>query len=219
MNGGQDLGGMMGFGPVKREAHEPAFHDEWERRIFALTVSMGAAGKWNLDMSRHARETLPVVKYLSSSYYQIWLEGLSKLLIEKGLVTSEELAEGRHLADPAVIDRILHPEDVEAALRRGGPVDRNSDKVPGFKPGDIVRAINMHPTGHTRLPRYVRGRRGRINRINGCHVFPDSNARGVGENPQWLYNVRFTADELWGSNHNSRDHVHLDLWESYLEPE
>ena len=218
MNGGQDLGGMMGLGPVEREAQEPAFHDEWERQVFALTLAMGAAGKWNLDMSRHARETLPVIEYLSSSYYKIWLEGLCKLLVEKDLVTAEELAAGQRLTDPADIAKVLRPEDVAPALQRGGPVERKTDSKPVFHPGDIVRTINMHPQGHTRLPRYVRGRTGRVELINGCHVFPDSNARGTGEDPQWLYNVRFRADELWGSDHKNIDHVHLDLWETYLEP-
>jgi len=218
MNGGQDLGGMMGFGEINPEADEPAFHAEWEKRIFALTLASGAAGKWNIDMSRQARESLPVLQYLGSSYYQIWLEGLTRLLVEKRLLNPDELREGKSLDDPAAIARVLKAEEVVPALLRGGPVDRETDTQPAFNVGDVVRTINIHPKGHTRLPRYVRGRKGLVEYINGCHVFPDSNARGDGENPEWLYNVRFTAGEIWGEDQSDRDLIHLDLWEPYLEP-
>ena len=93
MNGGQDLGGMHGFGPIAPEADEPVFHAEWERRAFALTLAMGARGEWNLDQSRHARESMPPARYLNASYYEIWLYGLETLLAERGLVSPQELAE------------------------------------------------------------------------------------------------------------------------------
>ena len=92
MNGGQDLGGMHGLGPIDIEADEPVFHAEWERRVFALTLAMGARGEWNIDMSRHARENRDPVDYLSSSYYEIWLKGLEALLSERGLLDPEELS-------------------------------------------------------------------------------------------------------------------------------
>lgn len=218
MNGGQDLGGMMGFGAIEPEADEPVFHAGWERRAFALTLAMGAAGVWNLDTSRLARESLHPARYLSSTYYQIWLEGLSRLLAETGLVTAEELASGRKLAEPAPDARVLRPADVDRALAKGAPSDREAQAPARFHPGQRVRARNMHPFGHTRLPRYLRGRRGEIVRVNGVHVFPDSSAHGLGDDPQWLYTVRFTARELWGDDRNAADTVHADLWEPYLEP-
>ena len=218
MNGAQDLGGMMGFGPIEPEHDEPVFHAEWERRAFALTVAMGATGAWNLDASRHARESLDPARYLSSTYYQIWLEGLARLLREARLVTPDELATGRPSAPPAVLKRVLAAADVETVVAAGAPTEREPQAAARFRVGDIVRARNMHPFGHTRLPRYVRGRIGEIARVNGAHVFPDSHAHGWGEDPQWLYTVRFTARELWGEDRNGADTVHADLWEPYLDP-
>lgn len=216
MNGAQDLGGMMGFGPVEPEDDEPVFHAEWERRAFALTVAMGATGAWNLDASRHARESLDPARYLSSTYYEIWLEGLARLLCEAKLATVEELATGQPTAPPAPLKRVLAAGDVDKVMAAGAPTHREPQAGARFRVGDIVRARNMHPFGHTRLPRYVRGRIGEIARVNGAHVFPDSHAHGLGEDPQWLYTVRFTARELWGEDRTA-DAVHADLWEPYLE--
>jgi nitrile hydratase len=218
MNGAQDLGGMMGFGPVEPEPDEPVFHAEWERRAFALTVAMGASGLWNLDGSRHARESLHPARYLSSTYYQIWLEGLTRLLGEAGLVTPEELAAGRQLVAPAPIRQVLAAGDVERVLTTGAGTSREPQAAARFEAGQTVRARNMHPFGHTRLPRYLRGRKGEVVSVHGAHVFPDSHAHGLGEDPQWLYTVRFAARELWGEDRNARDTVHADLWEPYLEP-
>lgn len=218
MNGAQDLGGMMGFGPVEPEPAEPVFHAEWERRVFALTLAMGAAGRWNLDMSRHARESLHPARYLASTYYQIWLEGLAKLMVDAGLVTADELAAGRVIEPTAKLKRVLAAADVERTLAAGGPTEREPQGPARFQPGERVRARNMHPFGHTRLPRYLRGRAGEVVAVHGAHVFPDSHAHGLGEDPQWLYTVRFSARELWGPDRNARDAVHAALWEPYLEP-
>lgn len=210
-----DMGGKTDLGPISPEADEPPFHHEWERRVFALTLAMGAARQWNLDMSRHARETLPPKQYLSSSYYEIWFAGLIKLLAERGLVSREELERGKSLAQPLPLPR-LEAKDVPAVLSRGGSYSRPSPARPRFRPGDYVRASVMESAGHTRLPDYVRGRRGKIIRLHGSFVFPDSNARGKGEDPQWLYTARFRASELWGSAGSGS--VQVDLWEPYLEP-
>ena len=218
MNGAQDLGGMQGFGPVDPEPNEPVFHAEWERRAFALTVAMGFTGKWNIDTSRHARETLDPAQYLSSSYYQIWFAGLQKLLVRSGLLNREEMSSGESAGDPVELERILAAEDVQKMLGRGGPSVREVDSEPAFAVGATVRAKNMHPPGHTRLPRYARGHTGTIDRIHGAHVFPDANAHGQGEQPQWLYSVKFAAAELWGGEDPDGDEVFIDLWESYLEP-
>ena len=206
----------MGFGPVVPEADEPVFHADWERRVLAFTVAMGATGSWNIDTSRHARERIPALAYWSSSYYEIWLEGLFKLLNERGFVSEAEAASG-HVQVPAKpVKRVLAAAAVPAALVKGGPANRPSNTTARFHPGDRVRARNINPQGHTRLPRYARGKTGEIVLVHGAHVFPDSSAHGLGDDPRWLYTVRFSAKELWGKE--TSDHVHIDLWEPYLEP-
>lgn len=218
MNGAHDMGGLHGFGPVEPEPNEPPFHAEWERRAFAITLAMAMPGGWNVDMSRSARESLPPPEYLSKSYYEIWLAGLEKLMAERGLVGADEIAAGHSLRPPKPVKSVLSPDDVGAVLYRGGPTEREPGAPARFKPGDRVRAKNMHPRTHTRLPRYVRGHVGRIESVRGCHVFPDSNATGAGENPQWLYTVCFDGRELWGADGDPASTVSVDAWEPYLEP-
>jgi nitrile hydratase subunit beta len=218
MNGAQDLGGMMGFGPINYERDEPWFHADWERRAFGFTLAMGATGSWNIDMSRAARESLHPADYLSSSYYEIWTKGLEKLVLRQGLVTEDELEAGHALAPPAPIARVLKAENVLAVLAKGSPSERPAEQPARFAVGDRVMTRVMHPTGHTRLPRYARGKRGVVERVHGPHVFPDSAAAGQGENPQWLYTVRFSGPELWGEDADSTLVVSIDAWESYLEP-
>jgi nitrile hydratase len=218
MNGPHDLGGQMGFGPISPETDEPAFHADWEKHALGVTLCAGALGNWSLDESRHARETLHPADYYSSSYYEIWIKALEKLLLRHGCVTEQELSEGHALEQPGKSERILTAERVPAAMAAGSPCDRPVDTEPVFSAGDRVRARNIHPHGHTRLPRYVRGKVGRIERVNGSHVFPDSNAHGKGERPQWLYTVVFAGDELWGAYGDAKLNVSIDAWESYLEP-
>jgi hypothetical protein len=119
MNGAQDMGGLMGFGRIDAEPDEPWFHAEWERRAFGVTLAMGATGTWNIDMSRHARESLHPADYLGSSYYEIWTKGLERLVLRHGLVGEDELKAGQALAPPAPVARVLTAEDVPAALARG----------------------------------------------------------------------------------------------------
>jgi nitrile hydratase len=217
MNGAQDLGGMMGFGPVVAERNEPVFHAEWEKRALGITLCCGALGAWNIDVSRHARETLHPADYLSSSYYEIWIKGLLKLLAANGLVRREELAAGRSLDAPKATKPPLKAADVPARLARGGPCDRPLDRAPRFQAGDRVRTRNIHPTTHTRLPRYARGKLGVIEARQGSYVFPDTNAHGKGEDPQWIYSVVFKGTELWGAESDPALSVAIDLWEPYLE--
>ncbi len=217
MDGGHDLGGMHGLGPVTEERDEPVFHGEWEKRCFALTLAMGFTGSWNIDMSRHARERMHPADYLQRSYYEIWLHGLTTLLREQGLATDEEMRDGIPRLPPAKVARVLGAGEVADALSKGGPCDRKADALPRFAAGNKVRTRIMHPSGHTRLPRYARGRTGRVERVHGVFVFPDSNAHGGGEQPQYCYSVFFTAADLWGADADPRDGVSLDLWESYLE--
>jgi nitrile hydratase len=218
MNGPQDLGGQMGFGPIAPEADEPLFHASWERRALALTLAAGAMGHWSIDESRHAREGLHPADYYRSSYYEIWIKGLERLLARHGFVTGEELAAGRALTPGAAPKRVLRAADVAAVLARGGPTEREPGASrPAFASGDAVRTVNAHPRHHTRLPRYARAKRGRIEAVQGFHVFPDTNAHGQGEAPQWLYTVVFDGPELWGPDADPRSTVSIDAWESYLE--
>ena len=218
MNGGQDLGGTHGHGPVNPEPNEPVFHGDWEKRAFALTLAMGMPGGWNIDMSRFARENRKPNEYLDMTYYQIWLAGLETLMKERGLVAEEEIEAGRSLHPPKPVPRVLKPEDVAKTLHRGGPTERDTNTKPAFEAGQRVRAKNLNPVTHTRLPRYVRGHVGTIERVLGCHVFPDSNALGKGEDPKWLYTVRFDGRELWGDQADPTTQVSVDAWEPYLEP-
>jgi nitrile hydratase subunit beta len=218
MNGAQDMGGLHGFGPVEPEPNEPVFHAEWEKRVFALTLAMGMPGGWNIDMSRSARESLPPGDYLAKSYYEIWLAGLEKLMAQRGLVSPQEVAAGAPIGEPRQVARTLSAADVAKVLYRGGPTERETNTAARFAAGDRVRAKNMHPQTHTRLPRYVRGHVGTVERVLGCHVFPDKNALGAGEDPRWLYTVRFAGPELWGPDSDPTVAISVDAWEPYLEP-
>ena len=220
MNGGHDLGGMHGLGPIdpEPEAAEPVFHHEWEKRVFALTLATGALGQWTIDMGRHARERQHPADYLRHTYYENWLAGLEKLLVERRLVWAEELASGRAagLAAESLRALVLTAEKVAPGIAKGGPVDVAIEAPPRFAVGDRVRAINRHPTGHTREPRYTRGRVGVVHEHYGAHVFPDLSAAGRREG-RHLYSVRFTAKELWGEPARGGA-VYVDLWQDYLEP-
>lgn len=218
MNGAQDLGGMMGFGPVAREKDEPVFHAPWEKRAMAVTLAMGATGSWPLDAGRYARESLPPAEYLSSSYYEIWIKGLTKLLLAEGLVSEAELAEGRAIGSAKPVRQVIKAAEVPAALLAGTRCDRPVTQPARFAAGDRVRARNEHKLSHTRLPRYARGHVGTIVEAHTMFVLPDSNAHGEGENPEWLYTVRFAGSELWGREVDPTLTVMLDLWESYLDP-
>jgi nitrile hydratase subunit beta len=218
VNGAQDMGGQMGFGPVEAEANEPSFHADWEKRAFGLNLAMGAAGAWNLDMGRYARESLPPAEYLTSSYYEIWTKGLEKLLLQTGLVAAADLEAGHAVVAALPVKHMLKPDEVLPVLRAGGPSDRAVDTPARFAVGDRVVTRNMNPYGHTRLPRYARAKSGVIERVHGVHVFPDAHASGKGEAPQWLYTVRFTGVELWGDDADPTLTTSIDAWESYLEP-
>lgn len=218
MNGAQDLGGQMGFGPVAPEEDEPLYHAGWEPRAMALTIASGAMGHWSIDESRHARESLRPADYLSSSYYEIWIKGLSTLLERHGFLSAQEMESGEVSQPPIRPRRVLAGEAVPAALARGGPTARAATGPQLFQPGDRVRTLNINPTGHTRLPRYARAKSGTVTLVHGAHVFPDTSAHGEGEQPQWLYTVEFDGRELWGREGDPNLTVSIDAWESYLEP-
>jgi nitrile hydratase len=218
VNGIHDMGGMQDMGPIRYEKNEPVFHARWESRVFALFVATSAWRKWNLDAFRHTREVLPPEEYLRVSYFEQWFSGLRKLAVEKGLVTAAEVessvpASGAPKATPALtVDKI--PKTVTNRIN----ADRDVPVPPLFHTGQHVRSRNINPVGHTRLPRYARGKLGTIFVDHGVFVFPDTNAHFLGEKPQHVYSVRFAARELWGEQAKPQDSVYLDLWDDYLEP-
>jgi nitrile hydratase len=211
-----ELGGRDGYGPVVPEPEGENFHAAWEPRALALTLAMGATGTWSLDESRSARETLP--DYAALSYYQIWIAALEKLVVAHGLVGADELSQGRMLRPARPLARVLQAPDVATTLARGTPTDRPPQRPPRFAVGDAVRTRSDEIAHHTRLPRYARGRSGRVEHVRGFHVFADTHAHGAGEQPQWLYTVVFTAAELWGRDAQPGTSVSIDAWEPYLLP-
>lgn len=218
MNGIHDMGGMHGLGPVEPEPNEPVFHTGWERRAFAITLAAGFLGEWNIDMSRYARELMPGPEYLTTTYYEHWLWGLERLLVDKGLATPDEIAGRVNPRPPSKPWRVLKAAEVAAALAKGDAHRVDENVPPRFKVGDRVRTRNINPLGHTRLPRYARDKHGVVDRDHGVHVFPDTHAAGLGKKPQHVYSVRFTMQELWGPEASARDSTYIDLWDDYLEP-
>jgi nitrile hydratase len=217
MNGVHDMGGMHGMGPVEKEENEPVFHTRWEARVFALTRAMGAWRKWNIDASRHERELIPAADYMRMSYYEKWIAGLESLIVKHGLATRTELETSKPDPKQSRMTPPLRREHVAQMIGRGVHASRSDGAPPRFAAGQHVRARNINPTGHTRLPRYTRGKVGLIVRDHGVFVFPDTNAHFQGETPQHVYSVRFTARELWGDGASERDSVYVDLWDDYLE--
>jgi nitrile hydratase len=211
------MGGMHGMGPVQPEHDEPVFHHRWEARVYALARAMSRFGRWNIDAQRHQRELIPAADQLRMGYYERWLEALSQLLVRHAFLSAEELASGRSASGAAKLTPALPADKVPAFIASGSPVTRKTGRPPRFRTGQRVRARNLNPTGHTRLPRYARGKTGIIDRVHGVFVFPDTNAHFLGESPQHLYSVRFEAQELWGEATTSQDSVYVDLWEDYLD--
>ena len=216
MNAIHDLGGMHGFGAIDAERDEPPFHESWEGRAGGLLEVMTFPADFTVDRFRHLRETLRPDLYLTQNYYEQWIYIAEQALLESGMISADELARGN--AHGPKRDDAMRSDAVWGFLHDRTHSGRDLDDAPRFLVGQRVRARNMQPAGHTRLPRYARGKLGNIVRHHGAHVLPDASAHGKGDMPQHLYTVRFTAPELWGERANPRDSVHLDLWESYLEP-
>jgi nitrile hydratase beta subunit len=226
MNGIHDMGGMHGFGPVVAERDEPVFHEAWERDAFASMIATMAQGLYNLDEFRHAIERMGNLHYLESSYYEHWMASLETLLVEKGIIDRSELDTriSQLKEDPQSIPPVPPRGDTKLApairegIRSGASTRRDASSPPRFKPGDRVVARIMHPRGHTRLPRYVRGKQGTVEMVHGAFVLPDTNAHLQGENPEYVYSVRFDAGEVWGEAPKAAmGSIYVDLWESYLQ--
>ena len=218
MNGVHDMGGMHGMGPIEHEANEPVFHAPWEGRSFALNLAAAMLRKWNLDARRHQIELIPPEEYLRMSYYERWIARLEQLLVKTGVVTRQELETGSPAPGSPKATPALTADQVPAFPSAGALAKRNVPVPPQFSVGQRVRARNIHPIGHTRLPRYARGKLGVIHLDHGVYVFPDTNAHFLGEKPQHVYSVRFAARELWGELASPKDSVYLNLWDDYLEP-
>ncbi len=210
-----DLGGTTGHGPIEYEPEGVVFHHVWEAKALALTLAAGAPGGWNIDMIRAARETLP--NYADQSYYETWTVALERLLAAGELVSADELATGHAFAPGDPSRRVLAAGQVAAVLARGGPASRPVDEPAKFDVGDRVLTRAGRVDHHTRLPGYVAGRVGTVERLHGAHVLPDANAHGLGEQPEWLYTVVFDAQELWDDARPGQ-RVSVDAWESYLSP-
>ena len=217
MNGVHDMGGQQDMGPVEYEKNEPVFHAPWEGRIYALNRAIRAWRKWSLDTDRHALELMPPVDYLRMSYYERWVHRLETQLVKYGLVTAEEIESGKAALGSTKANPALTLATADHWLNRGIDSSQDPKVRPLFKVRQRVRARNINPTGHTRLPRYARGKTGVIVRDHGVYLFPDSNAHFHGEKRQHVYSVRFAARELWGESASPLDSVHLDLWDDYLE--
>jgi len=216
MNGVHDMGGIQNMGPLEIERDEPVFHHAWEGRVYALTRVLRLGPKWNIHMSRYTMEQVPPARYLGSSYYERWLLGLETRLVGSGVLSPEELADGRARPGGTKVPRMTAQEarDSLAPWRAAPP---EGDVPPKFKVGDHVVARNMHPRSHTRLPRYVRGHRGVIERDLGVQGLPDSWVAKQEVDPQHVYSVRFAARELWGPEASAKDAVYVDMWDAYLE--
>jgi nitrile hydratase subunit beta len=217
MNGVHDMGGMHGMGPIQEEKNEPVFHERWEGRVFALRRATAAWGRWNIDVTRHEVELVPPAEYLRMTYYERQFAAFLETLVKSGLVTRAEIESGTPAQGSPKAVPALTVEKATALVAKGVPASRNVPVAPRFQAGQRVRARNINPVGHTRLPRYARGKLGTIERDHGVFVFPDTNAHLLGEKPQHVYAVRFAARELWGEQASPRDSVYVNLWDDYLE--
>ncbi len=221
VNGVHDMGGMHGFGRVEPEENEPVFHEPWESRVFGINAS----GRIQVPGGRFAIESIEPARYLAASYYERWLEALEKRVISGGLISRDELdASQQHFSEnPDVeVPRRDDPEMVAAIKqdrRQGRSPRRGVDVSPAFAVGDEVRVRNINPRGHTRLPRYARGKHGTIARLFDGQGFQDTLENGVriSDDPQAVYAVKFDAVELWGEAAEAGSSVYIDMWESYLE--
>jgi nitrile hydratase len=217
MNGIHDMGGMQDMGAIRYEKSEPVFHSPWEGRVMAMMRAVQATGRFRLGL-RPPIESLPPAQYLSMTYYELWLTSLIERMVASSLVTRDEIETGKPAQGSPTSTLALIAADVPGWIAKGAPTRRDASTSPLFNVGEHVRARNINPVTHTRLPRYVRGRSGTIDRGHGVFVFQDTAAYSKGEKPQHLYSVRFAARDLWGEQAAPHDAVYLDLCEDYLEP-
>ncbi len=218
MNGIHDLGGMDNFGPIEVEANEPVFHEDWERKIYALTIGLLPAGYCNIDEMRRTTENIDSAIYLQAKYYQKWVLTLESILLEKNVLTQEEIETGKSIRTEGGDSRPAAPKEMlEFAMSNPMPASLDVEIDAKFKVGDEILAKNIHPLHHTRTPRYIRGKRGVILKDYGVFLLADTNAHGGPDKPQHVYSVQFMARELWGEEANANDSVCIDLHDDYLD--
>jgi len=213
MNGIHDMGGMQGMGEIGYEENAPMFHADWEIRVQALHA---ASGSFRGGPLRPTVEQIPAAEYLRMSYYERWLTALIERLVQAGVVTREEIEQSRAARALEQTIAPVTPENAADWLLRTPQTERQTQVAARFAIDDRVRGRNIHPAGHTRMPRYTRLRTGTVERDRGVFALPDSE----GDEPrlQHVYLVRFAARELWGETAHARDSVRIDMWEDYLEP-
>jgi nitrile hydratase beta subunit len=216
MDGAHDLGGKQGFGPVAVDEKDEPFHSDWEARMWGMARSIRSVGGWNIDWWRHTRELIQPTDYLTRPYFDQWMQTYAALLVDSGMATVAELASGHATSRGSAPNPPMAEDAVRKIARQAARFDRDEGPTPTFKVGDRVRACDHGISTHTRLPAYVRGRDGTIERYCGNHVLPDASARGD-ERVEPLYTVMFDSGVLWPEARGRRERVHLDLWESYLE--
>ena len=219
MNGIHDIGGMDNIGPVNIEKDEPVFHEDWEKKVYAMTLATMGAGIFVTDEVRYMTETIPPADYLTFSYYEKWLYSLEQLMLQKNIATGEELKSGKVTAPELTAGvEAASVERMQYGMNNRIPVFVDADILPKFKVGDSIIARNINPLHHTRIPRYIRGRRGVVEMHHGIFLLPDTNAHGGPDKPQHVYNVRFAARELWGEEAPEKDSVYIDLFDDYMDP-
>lgn len=227
MNGTYDMGGAQGFGPIEvAPEHEEAglghFHEEWEKRVLGMAALLVPTGVAPIEQLRYARERQFPEKYLERTYYETWLYGLVLNLIEGGIVTPEEMI-AMELITQEELDMALQMR--ETALSQPIPLNADMGAEPRFKVGDPVRTIIQRPSGHTREPRYARGRIGVIeyvytgddSGVEAARTYADIRGTTGEDVKRHLYTVRFKASELWGVHGDANSYVNLNMWEDYLE--
>ena len=221
MDGVHDMGGMHGFGPVVVEGGDEIFHEDWEARVFALYQLIALLGLVGGPGGRAVRESMDAAHYLEASYYERWLWSAERRLEAKGSIAPGEVEsmiarlEVNEFPPTAASPRLA--AQAVAELRQGPP-GMGTAASPRFALGDRVRVRRIHPAGHTRCPRYVRGAVGVVERVQGTDLLPDRAMYGLPTEPEPVYAVAFASQELWGGSDEPPWTVLLDLFDTYLEP-
>lgn len=225
MNGVHDLGGTDGLGPVPVPESEPVYHEEWEKAAFAMFSMCFRAGFFGVDAFRYGIEQMHPAAYLLSPYYDHWAHAVEHYGVAKGVLDEAEIDKRMQffLENPdAPMPEREDPDllaFVDGVVKSGAPAGRPSDKVAKFAVGDLVTVVDDSPHGHTRKARYIRGKTGVVEMAHGTMIYPDSAGNGGDDAPEHVYTVKFTNEELWGSEAAEPNGVvYFDVWEPYITP-